>query len=63
MNNVTLHPKTNIADAAITAYGRELHLKGGLGKVTLAPGRDETQYARALKTKALEQLARDIKTA
>ena len=63
MNNVTLHPKTNIAEAAITAYRRGLHLKGGLGKVTLAPGRDETQYGRALKTRALEQLARTLKTA
>ena len=63
MNNVTLHPKTPIAEAAITAYAYGLHLKSGLGKVMLVAGRDRLQYAKALRVRALEQLARDIKTA
>lgn len=63
MNNVTLHPKTLIAEAAIIAYERGLHLKGGLGEITLAAGRDAKQYATALKVRTLEQLACEIKNA
>lgn len=55
-----LHPTMTIADAAIAAYGDGQHLAGPGGCVALCPGRDEGQYATALKTKALTALAREV---
>ena len=55
-----LHPTMTIADAAIAAYDDGQHLAGPGGCVALCPGRDEHQYAKALKAKALTALARGI---
>ena len=63
MNNVKIHPSTSIADAAIVAYERGQHLQTDLGIVTLADGIDTVQYAKALRIKALNRVARAMRCA
>lgn len=55
-----LHPTMLVADAAIAAYDNDEHLAGPTGRVVIAPGRDQGQYDKALKVKALTALARGI---
>ena len=53
-----LHPKMDIADAAIAAYDNGEHLTGPAGVVAFAAGRDVKQFDKALRVKALARLAR-----
>jgi hypothetical protein len=49
-----------IADAAIDAYESGQHIEGRTGRVAFAPGRNQSQYVKALQVKALGALARGI---
>jgi hypothetical protein len=53
-----LHPETNVADAAIHAYENGARLDTKAGRVAVVQGRDQFQYAKALRVKALQRLAR-----
>jgi hypothetical protein len=55
-----LNPKTDIADAALTAYDNGQHLEGKTGTVRLAPGRDSRQAITARKVKALQALRKSL---
>ena len=58
-----LHPLTPVVDAAIAAYDAGNHLAGATGKVTVVPGRDAVQYAKALQIKLLHAVARGAESA
>ena len=53
---VYIHPKASIPEAAIAAYVNGGHLVTLNGRARIAPGRNEDQYAKALKILALRRL-------
>jgi hypothetical protein len=62
MSAVNIFPGKNIADAAIDAYKRGNRLTTTAKvKVVETPGRDTLQYAKALKIKALQRLALQLR--
>lgn len=61
VRKIAIHPTTNVVQAAITAYAIGAHLKTTNGVVSYAPGRDVVQYAKALKARSLQRLARAIR--
>ena len=57
-----VHPKANIADAAIHAHEFGAHLASNGGRVYVARGRDPRQYEKAKKVKALQAIASELRS-
>ena len=52
-----LHPKANVAEAAIHAYDHGARLETKDGVIKVERGRDPVQYRKALKVQALQRAA------
>ena len=59
--NIAIHPSTNMADAAATAWRQGRHLKTVDGVVYMAPGRDPDQFWKSLRLRALLTFAADLR--
>ena len=57
-----LHPNASVADAAIHAYQYGARLVTKAGRVAVVEGRNQDQYEKAKKVKALQAIASELRS-